>query len=39
MVVIYVLAGVGVWSIASSLAIYLRDRSGNSGRNKHWTEE
>lgn len=37
--VLYILAFIGFWTIASSAYIYLRDRTGNSGRHKHWTEE
>jgi hypothetical protein len=39
MTIIYSLAGIGAWTCISSAIIYFRDRSGNSGRNKHWTEE
>jgi hypothetical protein len=30
------LFGIGAWTCLSSLTIYLRDRSGNSGRSSHW---
>ena len=34
--ILYSLAGIGAWTCISSLTIYLRDRSGNSGRSSHW---
>jgi hypothetical protein len=34
--ILYSLAGIGAWTCLSSLTIYLRDRSGNSGRSSHW---
>ncbi len=34
----YILAGVGAWTVLSSAAIYLKDRSGNSGRETHWLD-
>jgi hypothetical protein len=34
--IVYVLAGVGFWTVSASIAIWLRDRSGNSGRDTHW---
>ncbi len=30
------LAAIGAWTVASSAWLYLRDRSGNSGRQSHW---
>jgi hypothetical protein len=32
---IYALAAIGAWTVISSAVIYLRDRSGNSGRMSH----
>jgi len=31
----YILMGVGAWTALSSVVIYLRDRTGNSGRDTH----
>lgn len=39
MIVIYILAAISAWTIATSIYLWLRDRTGNSGRYKHWTEE
>jgi enamine deaminase RidA (YjgF/YER057c/UK114 family) len=36
--ILYSLAGIGAWTCISSLTIYLRDRSGNSGRSSHWAQ-
>jgi hypothetical protein len=35
--IVYVLAGVGFWTVSASIALWLRDRSGKSGRETHWT--
>lgn len=37
--ILAVIGGYTVVGVVSSLVIYLKDRSGNSGRTKHWTEE
>jgi hypothetical protein len=39
MIVIYIFAAIGVWACSASFFLWLRDRTGNSGRYKHWTEE
>lgn len=31
----YILMGVGAWTVLSSVMLYFRDRSGNSGRSTH----
>lgn len=34
-----VIGGYSLVGVVLSIHTYLRDRSGNSGRHKHWTEE
>ena len=34
--VLYCLAALGFWAVSASLVLWLRDRSGNSGRQSHW---
>jgi hypothetical protein len=34
---LYCFAGVGAWTALTSIALWFRDRSGNSGRDTHWT--
>lgn len=36
--VIYCFAGVGFWTVSASIALWFRDRSGNSGRQSHWKD-
>jgi hypothetical protein len=31
------LAFIGLWTIGAALALWFRDRTGNSGRETHWT--
>ncbi len=38
-IIFWSIFGIGAWTTASSIYLWLRDRTGNSGRFKHWTEE
>ena len=35
--ILYCFAGVGFWTVSASIVLWFRDRSGNSGRDTHWT--